>query len=197
MKNFKKISFLFMIIFSVFSTANIIFAIDTQGNYNIVEIEEKILESEKRQSYAHNLAESARNLGFDENHEIILKAQEIWRLEKENIQNYKKVIKNIKESSRVYIGDFKLTAYCPCYSCSEGYGSNTASGVRATEGVTIAADKRILPLGTKVYIEGVGERIVQDVGGAIKGNKIDIYVSSHDKCFNANFNKISKVYIIR
>ena len=39
----------------------------------------------------------------------------------------------------------------------------------------------MLPFGTKVYIEGVGERIVQDRGGAVKGNVIDVYVSSHSQ----------------
>ena len=96
-----------------------------------------------------------------------------------------------------YIGDYKLTGYCPCYSCSEGYGSNTASGVRAQEGVTVAADKRKIPLGTKIYIEGVGERIVQDVGGAIKGNKLDIYVENHSNCYKPEYNTTAKVYIIK
>lgn len=38
-----------------------------------------------------------------------------------------------------------------------------------------------MPFGTKIYIDGVGERIVQDRGGAIKGNKIDLYFDSHEK----------------
>ena len=51
--------------------------------------------------------------------------------------------------------------------------------MKAQEGVTIAADTSILPFGTKVIIEGVGERIVQDRGGAIKGNHIDLFFNSH------------------
>ena len=48
------------------------------------------------------------------------------------------------------------------------------------QGVTIATDSSI-PFGTKVYIDGVGERIVQDRGGAITGNRIDLYFDSHEK----------------
>ena len=96
-----------------------------------------------------------------------------------------------------YIGNFKLTGYCPCYKCSEGYGSNTATGVRAQEGVTIAVDPRIIPYGTKVYIENVGYRIAQDCGGAIKKQKIDIYVSNHKSCYKNEYNqKSAKVYIV-
>lgn len=96
-----------------------------------------------------------------------------------------------------YIGNFKLTAYCPCYKCSGGYGSNTATGVRAQEGVTIAVDPRIIPYGTKVYIENVGYRIAQDCGGAIKGKKIDIYVNNDKDCYKTEYNqKAAKVYIV-
>ncbi len=43
---------------------------------------------------------------------------------------------------------------------------------------TIAVDRSVIPLGTKVYVENYGYAIAEDVGGAIKGNKIDIYVNS-------------------
>ena len=52
-------------------------------------------------------------------------------------------------------------------------------------------------MGTKIYIEGVGERIVQDVGGAIKGNKLDIYVENHSNCYKPEYNTTAKVYIIK
>lgn len=99
-------------------------------------------------------------------------------------------------SDRTYVGKFKLTGYCSCSSCSGGWGNQTAAGVPARAGVTVAADRNVLPLGTKIYIEGVGERIVQDVGGAIKGNKIDVYVNSHSDCYADNINTTAKVYIL-
>lgn len=43
---------------------------------------------------------------------------------------------------------------------------------------TIAVDPRVIPLGSKVYVEGYGYAIAEDIGGAIKGNRIDIFVTS-------------------
>lgn len=51
----------------------------------------------------------------------------------------------------------------------------TATGTTASEGRTIAADFRVLPPGSVVHIEGYGERIVEDCGGAVKGQHIDLY----------------------
>lgn len=88
--------------------------------------------------------------------------------------------RKVETTKQVKTETYTITAYCPCYECSEGWGDSTASGVKAVEGITIATDKTI-PLGTKIYIDGVGERIVQDRGGAIKGNKIDLYFDTHQE----------------
>lgn len=77
------------------------------------------------------------------------------------------------------LGTFKLTAYCACEKCCGKSDGITASGVKAVEGVTVAADTKVLPFGTKIYINGIGERIVQDRGGAIMGNNIDVFFESH------------------
>lgn len=98
--------------------------------------------------------------------------------------------------NRVYAGKFKLTGYCPCKKCCGGWGRRTASGAVPQEGVTVAASKQF-PFGTKLYIEGVGYRTVQDRGGAIKGNKLDVFVSSHSACYSANINRTADVYIIK
>jgi 3D (Asp-Asp-Asp) domain-containing protein len=52
------------------------------------------------------------------------------------------------------------------------------------QGVTVAADISILPFGTKICIDGVGERVVQDTGSAIKGKKIDLYFENHQEAWN-------------
>ena len=101
-----------------------------------------------------------------------------------------------KNSKGRYIGDFRLTGYCPCASCCGSYGNATATGVMPKEGVTIAVDPRVIPYGTKVYIEGVGYRIAQDCGGAIKQKKIDVFVSNHSACFAPNINTTAAVYIV-
>jgi Uncharacterized protein conserved in bacteria len=79
-----------------------------------------------------------------------------------------------------YAGNFFVTHYCACTICTWGSGI-TASGKPVAEGM-IAADWRVLPKGTKVYLkrgDNLVEKVVEDRGGAIQGNKIDIYVPTH------------------
>lgn len=59
----------------------------------------------------------------------------------------------------------------------------TASGLKVKEGVTIACPPQF-PFGTKIRIEGLGTRICEDRGGAIKGNHIDIYVETKKEAFS-------------
>jgi len=83
------------------------------------------------------------------------------------------------------LGEFNISAYCPCEICCGPYADGiTSSGERAIEGITIAADPNVLPEGSEVYIEGIGHRIVQDTGGAIKGNKLDLFFNSHQDALN-------------
>ena len=60
-------------------------------------------------------------------------------------------------------------------------GGTTAWGTRARVG-EIAVDPSVIPLGTNVYIEGVGARRAEDTGGNIKGNTIDIYMATQAEC---------------
>ena len=82
------------------------------------------------------------------------------------------------------LGTWKITAYCACKKCcgkspdDPRYGI-TATGTVATEGRTIAADPRVIPYGTVVYIDGHAYT-VEDCGGAIKNERIDIYFDSHE-----------------
>lgn len=84
--------------------------------------------------------------------------------------------------------EYEATAYCSCEKCCGVWAKDrpgeivyTASGAVAQEGVTIAADWDILPPGTVVFIDGLGERTVQDRGGAIKGNAVDVYFEDHNE----------------
>ena len=72
---------------------------------------------------------------------------------------------------------YKITAYCSCAKCCGKTNGITAAGTKATAGRTIAASSKFA-LGTKLNING-HTYTVEDRGGAIKGNKIDIYVNSH------------------
>lgn len=94
------------------------------------------------------------------------------------------------------LGWFKVTAYCPCVECCEiwsaehpsrgpDYVQKTATGTIPTEGRTIAVDPDVIPYGTVVYFEGPDGNttgyVAEDCGGAIKGNRIDLYFESHDE----------------
>ena len=99
------------------------------------------------------------------------------------------------------IGSFNLTSYCPCNICCDQYGASPvgktgAIGVGVYRGITFAVDPRVIPYGTKMYVEGVGVGIATDCGGAIKGNRIDVYIPDHQEArvFGRQNNK--KVYII-
>lgn len=74
---------------------------------------------------------------------------------------------------------FKVTAYCSCSKCCGKQTGITASGTRATAGRTVAASSQF-SFGTKLLING-NVYTVEDRGGAIKGNKIDIYMDSHSQ----------------
>lgn len=81
------------------------------------------------------------------------------------------VAKTITMSATAY------TAYC------NGCSGVTANGtdLRANPGLkVIAVDPRVIPLGTKVWVEGYGTAIAADTGGAIKGNKIDVFIPSQE-----------------
>lgn len=72
---------------------------------------------------------------------------------------------------------YKITAYCSCAKCCGKTTGITASGTRATAGRTIAAPARFA-FGTKLSLNGK-VYTVEDRGGAINGNRIDLYVNSH------------------
>jgi len=85
------------------------------------------------------------------------------------------------------------TGYCGCGKCCDWQRKNghivdragrpkhvgiTASGSHASRG-TIAADTRVYPFGTVMEIPGYGYGRVEDRGGAIKGDHVDLYFGSH------------------
>lgn len=80
-------------------------------------------------------------------------------------------------------------------------GGLTASGTQARVGA-IAVDPRVIPLGSKLYITSAdgkswvyGYAVAEDTGGAIKGNRIDLYFNSESQC-NSFGRQMAKVYIL-
>ena len=98
-------------------------------------------------------------------------------------------------------GDVLVTGYCNCGDCCGWefslmglgppvytYGPQkgqkkqvgvTARGTEAHLG-TVAADPKVFPFGTRLLIPGYGTGVVEDVGGAIKGRHIDVWMPSHE-----------------
>ena len=74
---------------------------------------------------------------------------------------------------------FLVTAYCPCRICCNKADGITATSVKAKAGRTVAADPRLIPLGTKLKVEGMGIMVAEDAGGAIGGRRLDVFFSSH------------------
>lgn len=82
---------------------------------------------------------------------------------------------------------FTATAYCKCRECNGRWGTSeangaaqSATGAHLAEGVSIAADFSVLPPYTQVEISGMGVYTVHDCGGAVKGNRIDVYFENHE-----------------
>ena len=92
-----------------------------------------------------------------------------------------------------YAGQFVLTGYCPCALCCGKTNGITACGTLATANHTIAADSRF-SFGTKMVINGV-IYTVEDRGGAIKGNRIDIFFTTHQDALNFG-RQTADVYIL-
>lgn len=89
-------------------------------------------------------------------------------------------------------GEFKLTFYCACRSCSGKWGHRTSSGATCTEGRTVATD--YFPAGTQIYIEGYGLRTVEDTG--VHGRHIDIFYEDHQTCKDLGIQR-RQVWIVR
>ena len=103
---------------------------------------------------------------------------ESWRINDgsgpENVNVYIKKFRSI--------GTFKITGYTPSPKENGGTGL-TCTGIRAATviGKCVAADRKVLPLGTEIYIEGIGYRTVMDTG--VKGRVLDVLVSNNKQAY--------------
>ena len=76
------------------------------------------------------------------------------------------------------------TGYCPCAKCNYPYGGQPSYlGYPLKKGI-VAVDPRVIPMGSRLYIEGYGDAIAADQGNAIKGNRIDLCFSTHQEALN-------------
>ena len=84
-------------------------------------------------------------------------------------------------ATAIHLGTFTVRAYT--HYPSPGIArSKTAMDTIPMAGRTVAVDPRVIPLGSKIHIEGVGERIAEDTGGRIKGKRLDLFLPSAREC---------------
>ena len=120
-----------------------------------------------------------------QNEEEIEKIKLSEEIIKEPVDRIVQIQKNITSRTGTTIANtsngntkiFKVTAYCSCAKCCGKTTGITASGTKATAGRTIATSGQFA-FGTKLIINGQ-EYTVEDRGGAIQGNRIDVYMNSH------------------
>ena len=101
------------------------------------------------------------------------------------------ILENKKES----LGEFKLTAYCSCEKCCGEWALNRpkdengkdivygSTGTILVAGTSIATDPSVIPYGSQVEING-HTYTAHDTGGAIQGNRIDVYFDNHQDALN-------------
>ena len=147
-------------LFSSFSNANILM-------FNQVLKEQQLSLKEQQ------LSLKEQQLSLKEQQLSLEKQQD--KLKKEEKEQEAKKQEEVKKG---WTHEFHVTAYCGCYSCSEGYGTQTSTGVTAEAGRTIAVDPDVVPYGSKVQING-HTYVAEDCGGAINGYEIDIYMDEH------------------
>lgn len=108
--------------------------------------------------------------------------------EAEEVIEPEEIAEESPEEELEYLGKFEMTAY-------EWTGSPCANGRYPTEGYTVACNS--LPLGTTVYIEGVGYRVVEDRGADWHGsNWMDLYLGDVDSCYEWGVRSVD-VYVVR
>lgn len=179
------------------------------------EIKSNLDEAITMRNTAHQLAECARTLGAEEDDFIILHAKDKWDEHNETVvaltEDYNKALKAEREAEakrkaeeeakrkaeEAKRGRLVARMKCTFYtgSADEG-GSITALDTPVTPWYTVAVDPRVIPLGSKIRIEGFnGVFYCADTGGAIKGNIIDIAVGSKSEASNLGV-QYRNVYLV-
>ena len=93
------------------------------------------------------------------------------------------------------LGSFRITHYCGGSCCNDQWAGVTSTGAPMVEGDTIAVDPTVIPYGTKVIING-HIFTASDCGGAIKGNRIDVFVNDHNRGNNLGV-YYTNVYLVK
>lgn len=173
------------------------------GAVSSADIKKDLDKALQQRNAAHQLAENARALGAEEHHYTIWYAKQMWNEHNETVidltAQYNAAVaeekKKAEENSKGrLLGTFKCTYYTG--AADEG-GNITALGTPVTPWYTVAVDPRVIPLGSKIRIEGYdGIFYCADTGSAIKGSILDIAVGSKSEASNLGVQH-HKVYLVK
>lgn len=118
-------------------------------------------------------------------------------------------INSSRTGRKIYFTDtmrVKATSYTADYACTgkrpgdSGFGI-TATGTRAKRDIngysTVAVDTSVIPLGTKLYIEGYGYAIAEDVGGGVNGRHVDLYFTPGSAEYRSWFAHNVNIYVLK
>lgn len=101
------------------------------------------------------------------------------------------VEENKPDKVLVSLGEYRISAYCPCEKCCGWNTGITASGTQATAGRTVAMNG--VPFGTKIVIDG-HEYTIEDRGGGLGSKIIDIYFDTHEEALNSGLWVMREVF---
>jgi len=126
-------------------------------------------------------APSTNNTASKENASEVTATSTNNTASKENASEATATSTNNTASKEIIVEASAYTASC------EGCSGITATGINLKtnpNAKVISVDPTVIPLGSKVYVEGYGEAIAGDTGGAIKGNRIDVFFPSQQDAIN-------------
>ncbi len=165
-----------------------------------------------------NESESGENISVASDEVMTMETDKVETLDKAELEvkdeekklvRYKDLAEDNPPSEYVKAVEVSATAYCLCKKCcgktpdSPNYGQ-TCSGLKIVPGSgvkVIAVDPSIIPLNSKVYVEGLngawdyGHAVAADTGSAIKELKIDLYMDTHEEALEWGRRKV-KVYLL-
>lgn len=175
---------------------------EENNNIELEEVKEEVITNVEEQKIEESKIEE--NVTNDEKS----KADEVVKTEVKLV-SYRDLAENNPPEEYKSVIEATATAYCLCEKCcgkspsSPGYGV-TASGLKIVPGTgmkVIAVDPRIIPLGSKVYVDGLngawdyGYAVAADTGGAIKNIRVDLYMDSHSETLSWGRKKVN-IYVV-
>lgn len=125
--------------------------------------------------------------------DVVVKEQPVDEIVLKGVQNSVKDAFTGDNYAYTQVYDMEATAYT---ISDDGWYNKTASGMTTFVGM-VAVDPKVIPLGTKLYIEGYGIAIAGDTGGAIKGHIVDLFFNSESECRQFGRQYGLKVYVLK